>query len=148
MGRVLGTGSFGRVCLARHTPTDSVCAIKSLLKAQIIKNGQVAHVRSERDILGRLDFPFVVRMRSHFQDPQCVHFVMEYVAGGEFFTHLRSRGQLAEEAARFYAAQVVLVFEYLHSKDIVYRDLKVSLPCILLCRVGVLKMHVVVFQPL
>lgn len=125
IGRILGTGSFGRVCLARHKATDSVVAIKSLLKARIIKNEQVAHVRSERDVLLTLGHPFIVKMHSTFQDAHCIHFVMEYVPGGEFFSHLRSRGQLAEEVARFYAAQVLLVFEYLHSQDIVYRDLKV-----------------------
>ena len=125
IGRVLGTGSFGRVCLARHKATNTVIAIKSLLKARIIKNQQVAHVRSERDVLILLDHPFIVKMHSTFQDTHCINFVMEYVPGGEFFSHLRSRGQLAEDVARFYAAQVLLVFEYLHSRDIVYRDLKV-----------------------
>lgn len=126
VGKVLGTGSFGRVCLARHHATGSWCAIKTLLKAHIIKNQQVPHLRSERDVLRRLDHPFVVRMRGCFQDAACVHFVMEYVAGGEFFSHLRAREQLGEEAARYYAAQVLLVFEYLHANGIVYRDLKAS----------------------
>lgn len=124
--KVIGTGSFGRVFIARHKDTEAVCAVKSLSKAQIIKNGQVSHVHSERDVLSKIDHPFVVRMLSHFHDTHAVHFVMEYVAGGEFFTHLRSRGQLTEDVARFYAAEVLIVFEYLHSKDIAYRDLKVA----------------------
>ena len=127
MGRIVGTGSFGRVCLARHKATDTAVAIKSLLKSRIVKNQQVSHVRSERDVLDSLDHPFIVKMHSTFQDEHCIHFVMEFVAGGEFFSHLRSRGQLSEESARFYAAEVLLVFEYLHSKDVVYRDLKVDL---------------------
>ena len=49
---------------------------------------------------------------------------MEYVTGGEFFTHLRRAGKLGSDASRFYAAEVVLAFDYLHGKDIVYRDLK------------------------
>ena len=83
------------------------------------------HVRSERDVLQLLDHPFIVKMHSTFQDEQSVHFVMEYVAGGEFFSHLRARGQLPEETAKFYAAEVLLIFEYMHAKDIIYRDLKV-----------------------
>ena len=58
-----------------------------------------------------------------------MYFVMDYVAGGEFFTHLKSRGRLTEEGARFYAAEVLMMFEYLHSQDIVYRDLKVGEGC-------------------
>jgi serine/threonine protein kinase len=46
------------------------------------------------------------------------------VPGGELFTYLRNVGQLESGHARFYAAQVALMFEYLHSKNIVYRDLK------------------------
>ena len=49
---------------------------------------------------------------------------MEYVIGGEFFTHLRRAGHFNNDTARFYTAQIVLIFQYLHSKDIVYRDLK------------------------
>lgn len=125
MGPVLGTGSFGRVCLARHKSSGAIVAIKSLLKSQIIKNDQIEHVLSERKILMKLSNPFIVKVLSHFQDANCVHFVMEYVAGGEFFTHLRSHRVLSEDVARFYAAQVVLAFEHLHSLHITYRDLKV-----------------------
>ena len=50
--------------------------------------------------------------------------VLEYVVGGEFFTHLRNAQRLDNSNARFYAAQVTLIFEYLHSQDFIYRDLK------------------------
>ena len=46
-------------------------------------------------------------------------------AGGEFFSHLKNKGKLSEEAARLYAGEVLLMFDYLHTQDIVYRDLKV-----------------------
>jgi serine/threonine protein kinase len=125
IGRIVGTGSFGRVCLARHKSTGTVVAIKSFLKATIVKNQQTDHLISERSVLEVLNHPFIVKMHTTFQEQQCIHFVFEYIAGGEFFSHLRARGQLCEEEARFYAAEVLLVLEYLHSKDIVYRDLKV-----------------------
>lgn len=43
---------------------------------------QIAHLRSERDILRGLDHPLLVRMLACFQDEQCVYLVMEYVPGG------------------------------------------------------------------
>lgn len=46
---------------------------------------QIAHLRAERDVLRMMDFPFIVRMCGCFQDEHCVYFVMEFVAGGEFF---------------------------------------------------------------
>lgn len=49
---------------------------------------------------------------------------MDYVHGGELFTRLKTKGYLDDEESRFYAGQVTLMFEYLHSKNIIYRDLK------------------------
>jgi len=50
--------------------------------------------------------------------------IMEYTRGGEIFFHLRRAGNFPPPQARFYAAEVILALEYLHSLDIVYRDLK------------------------
>ena len=71
-----------------------------------------------------MTFPFVVQMRFHFQDNTYLYMIMEYVNGGEMFTHLRKLGRFSEEVARFYAAQICMTFEYLHTMDIIYRDLK------------------------
>jgi serine/threonine protein kinase len=49
---------------------------------------------------------------------------MEFVNGGELFYHLQLAGKFNEERARFYMAECVLALEYLHSKGVVYRDVK------------------------
>ena len=49
-------------------------------------------------------------------DEACLYLVLEYVCGGEFFTHLRERVMLDTDVAKFYAAQVASIFAYLHSK--------------------------------
>jgi serine/threonine protein kinase len=52
---------------------------------------------------------------------------MDLCAGGELFYLLHQKGRLPENAAKFYFAEILLGLEYLHSKGIAYRDLKVIL---------------------
>ncbi|KAJ3326764.1 camp-dependent protein kinase catalytic subunit [Blyttiomyces sp. JEL0837] len=122
--RTLGTGSFGRVHLVRLRSSGKFYAMKVLRKNEIVKMKQVEHTVNEKHILEQLEFPFLVSMLGTFQDSSNIYFVLEYVQGGELFSYLRRCGRFPNHVARFYAAEVILAFEYLHSRDIIYRDLK------------------------
>jgi len=124
MGVTLGTGSFGRVRFITHKPTGTHWALKMLKKAEVVRLQQVEHMLSERAILACLSHPFIVFLSATFQDERYLYMLLEYVVGGEFFTHLRKAGRFDNASARFYSAQISLIFEYLHSQDFIYRDLK------------------------
>lgn len=143
-----GTGTFGRVYLVRHRPTSKYYAMKTLRKTEVVRLKQVEHINSEKAILSSIRHPFIVNLYvlpthifyfdscfrcSHcifiyryrsFQDEKYLFMIMEYVIGGELFSHLRRAGRFNNEVTRFYAAEIVLALEYLHSLNIVYRDLK------------------------
>jgi hypothetical protein len=53
--------------------------------------------------------------------------ILEYVVGGEFFSHLRRAQRFENHVGRFYAAHVVLIFEYLHQQVCVTRHKLCSL---------------------
>ena len=120
----VGTGSFGRVKLARNKKSGKYYAMKILNKEDIIKLKQVDHVISENTILADIDHPFLVGLKGFAQDERYLYFLLEYICGGELFTYMRTSGNLDPDQTRFFSAQVVLMFEYLHSKNIIYRDLK------------------------
>ncbi|KAI8335919.1 camp-dependent protein kinase 10 [Chlamydoabsidia padenii] len=120
----LGTGTFGRVYLAKERTQNKVFAVKVLKKADVVRLKQVEHINSERYVLSHVAFPFIVELHCTFQDQQCLYMVMGYVQGGELFRHLRKAGRFGNDTTKFYAAEIILAIEYLHSKDIIYRDLK------------------------
>ncbi|KAK7874096.1 hypothetical protein R5R35_004640 [Gryllus longicercus] len=135
--RTLGTGSFGQVLLVTHKRSKKPFAMKVLEKEYIVQLKQVEHTISEIKLLYALNFEFVVRLDFFFKDNVYLYLVMPFVNGGEMFSHLRSRNKFDENLSRFYAAQVILAFEYFHFLGVVYRDLKPE--NILLCRDGYLK---------
>jgi len=122
--KTLGTGSFGRVMLVQHRSNKTHYAMKILDKQKVVKLKQVEHTLNEKKILQAITFPFLVSLEFHFKDNSNLYMILEYVPGGEMFSHLRKIGRFSEAHSRFYAAQIVLAFEYLHYLDLIYRDLK------------------------
>jgi len=124
--RVLGTGSFGRVLLVQDKTTKKVGALKIISKDRIVKTKQVEHTIGEKDILFCTKSPFIVALFDYFQDRSSIYLVLEFVNGGEMFTVLQRQPNRRFSAVqtRFFAAEVVMAFEYLHNLDVMHRDLK------------------------
>lgn len=68
--------------------------------------------------------PFLVGMDYVFQSEYKIFFVMEFVRGGELYTHLRQARRFKEDQAKFYIATIANALGYLHTKKILYRDIK------------------------
>jgi len=93
----------------------------------VIKLKQIDHVRHEREILADVSgHPFITNFVASFSDHDFLYILLDYIPGGELFTYLRKFRRFDEDMARFYAAEIVLVLEYLHESlgGIAYRDMK------------------------
>jgi serum/glucocorticoid-regulated kinase 2 len=121
---VIGNGSYAKVFLVKDKETGEYYALKILKKENVEKRKQEDKVLVERNILVDINHPFVIHFHGSFQTLKKLYFVLEYCPGGELFNLISKRKRFSEDQARFYAAQMVLALEHLHSKNIIYRDLK------------------------
>ncbi|KAJ4847060.1 Serine/threonine-protein kinase d6pk [Turnera subulata] len=122
----LGCGDIGSVYLAELRGMGCLFAIKVMDKGMLAGRKKLLRAQTEREILGLLDHPFLPTLYSHFETDKFSCLLMEFCSGGDLHT-LRQRQpgkHFTEQAARFYASEVLLALEYLHMMGVVYRDLK------------------------
>ncbi|XP_015424465.1 PREDICTED: ribosomal protein S6 kinase alpha-4 [Myotis davidii] len=129
--KVLGTGAYGKVFLVRKAgghDSGKLYAMKVLRKAALVQRAKTReHTRTERSVLELVrQAPFLVTLHYAFQTDAKLHLILDYVNGGEMFTHLYQRQHFKEAEVRVYAGEIVLALEHLHKLGIIYRDLKLE----------------------
>lgn len=122
---VLGKGSFGAVMLVRFKKDGRVFALKIIKKTNMDRS-DVQNAMEERQILQRINHPYICGLVFAFQTNERLYLGMKYYAAGDLFYHLNLKGRLDVRDATLYAAELVLAISYLHKLNILYRDLKPS----------------------
>ena len=124
--KLLGRGSFGEVLLVRLKATNKIYAMKILEKKLLKIKKQQSHTKTERDLMVRINCPFIVNIKSAFQDETNLYLVSEFMQGGDMFFHLHDGGIIVfnTEKTKFYIIELILALEFLHKNNMVYRDLK------------------------
>jgi len=123
--RSLGKGSVGTVLLVRKEWDMELFAMKIMKKRDLQRDQLYENVVLERHILQTNKHPFIVHLKHAFQDQTKLYFVMEYLPGGDLFSLIRKKKCFTSNQTRFYAGEVLLALDYLHTEmNIIYRDLK------------------------
>ncbi|XP_057722413.1 uncharacterized protein LOC130936366 [Arachis stenosperma] len=121
---MIGKGAFGEVRVCREKTTGHVYAMKKLKKAEMLRRGQVEHVRAERNLLAEVDSNCIVKLYCSFQDEDHLYLIMEYLPGGDMMTLLMRKDILTEDETRFYIGETVLAIESIHKHNYIHRDIK------------------------
>eukprot|EP00923_Selenidium_pygospionis_P023379 GHVN01040745.1.p1 GENE.GHVN01040745.1~~GHVN01040745.1.p1 ORF type:complete len:474 (+),score=64.53 GHVN01040745.1:444-1865(+) len=127
IGAVLGSGSFGQVRLCTRLDNGEVYAVKIMAKTPPKKSSKVDHehmFKNEVDVLQTLSHSNVVRFLEFFEDKHFLYAVMEKCDGGELFTRIVKQRKFNEEHASVLTRQMLDAIEYVHSLQIVHRDIK------------------------
>ena len=128
--RVLGRGAFGKVSLVQHKTSHEKYALKTLNKKMLVAVKQSKGAITEREVLKQKGHPCIVRLYWAFQDDESLHMVLDYLPGGDLYDRIEELREAAPGTgfpvarARLYAAEIASALEHLHSRKIVYRDLK------------------------
>ena len=128
MIRIIGAGTFGKVWLCTMNGSNEAFALKTQVKKQLIEYNQADGVIREKNIMEKLDHPFIIKMESSFKDEHKLYMLLKLYQGGELQTviHTERRDGIPEWAAKFYAANILEGLNHMHHRNIIYRDLKVS----------------------
>ncbi|GAB7349206.1 hypothetical protein MBLNU459_g8132t1 [Dothideomycetes sp. NU459] len=130
-GAMIGQGSFGTVYLALHAITGELMALKQVempsssgthLDAK--KNSMVEALKREIGLLRELKHPNIVQYLGSNSDDSHLNIFLEYVAGGSVATMLVNYGSLGEALISNFVRQILTGLAYLHSQDIIHRDIK------------------------
>jgi calcium-dependent protein kinase len=124
-GKVLGTGYNGSVFMATSVTTKQKYAVKGFHLHGVVAE-KMQQLEAECEIFLSMDHPHVARLVDVYESETQLNLVMECMEGGELFERLTARKRYSEKDAASAMYQMLLSINYLHSKDIVHRDLKLE----------------------
>ncbi|KNC96196.1 AGC protein kinase [Spizellomyces punctatus DAOM BR117] len=108
-------------------PIPRTCAIKMFRKTNVVQRKALQRLQRERDVLVKarqdLQGGFVVTLLGTWQNSEHVFMALDW-GPIDLREVLRVRRRFDEESARFYIAEVTVALEFLHEKNILFRDLK------------------------
>ena len=122
---LIGQGNTANIYLANYD--DELVALKVIDKAYIYDNDLINNIVLEKNILSSFhDDKYLCHMIFFFMTETKICFVLPFYPGGDMYSFLEQHGPFDDATAAFYGVQVAHMLSYLHSKNIVYRDLKLE----------------------
>lgn len=130
VGKTLGQGGFGATFLAVDTglPGNPVCVIKQLRPVNTTENFlKMARelFKREAETLGKLgNHPQIPRLLDYFEEKEQFFLVQEFIKGSNLQKAVKDNGPFSEAGVRQFLAEILPLFNYIHSQKVIHRDIK------------------------
>ena len=98
--------------------------MKEMSKTKIIDKQSIKSVKNERNLLEKINHPFIINMHYSFQDKDNLYLIMDYLSGGDLRYHLCKNKKFTESQTKFFISCILLSLEYIHNNKIIHRDIK------------------------
>ena len=123
IGRSIGHGAFGKVNISLHVLSGRIVAIKSINKKKGIfsKKNILYEIKLMKKLRGHKN---IVTLFETFENKKYTFIIMENIIGGNLLQSVKKMTKLTENQSKNIFKQLIETIKYIHSKNIVHRDIK------------------------
>ena len=94
---IIGRGGFGKVWKVESKKLNKLYAMKEMSKIKIIDKKSEKSIKSERNLLSKMNHPFIINMHYSFQDKETLYLIMDLLTGGDLRYHVFFNKRFSEE---------------------------------------------------
>ena len=123
----LGKGAFGEVWKVTHENSKKIYCIKMMNKRDIYEQNLINQINKEISIMYNINHPYSIKLFNHFEDNEKIYLIMELASNGNLYDFIQSKKfqkNKNKDMIKKIIIQTIEIIKYLHSSNIIYRDIK------------------------